>query len=201
MEHTQMTRVIRRHASKSGHIRTCDLVKAGIPRIALTRMVRSGEIERIARGVYVLPGGKVTENHSLAEIAGRVPEGVVCLLSALRFHGITTQNPSEVYLMIPSGTRTPREGRTRFRVFRAGGASLREGIIETRIEGVNVRISDVAKTVADCFKYRNKIGLDVAMEALTECRRRRLCPMDDLWRFAKICRVANVMRPYLEMAG
>lgn len=196
-----MIRIIKRHASKGGSIRTCDLVKAGIRRIGLTRLVRSGEIERIARGVYVLPGGKVTENHALAEIADRVPEGVVCLLSALRFHGITTQNPSEVYLMIPSGTRTPREGRTRIRVFRAGGASLREGIVEVRIEGVNVRIYDVAKTVVDCFKYRNKIGLDVAMEALTECRRKRLCSMDDLWRIARICRVANVMRPYLEMAG
>lgn len=196
-----MIRIIKRQASKGGSIRTCDLVKAGIPRIGLTRLVRSGEIERIARGVYVLPGGKVTENHALAEIAGRVPEGVVCLLSALRFHGITTQNPSEVYLMIPSGTRTPREGRTRIRVFRAGGASLREGIIEARIDDVTVKIYGVAKTVVDCFKYRNKIGLDVAMEALTECRRKRLCSMDDLGRIARVCRVANVMRPYLEMAG
>jgi predicted transcriptional regulator of viral defense system len=140
----------------------------------------------------------VTEFHSLEEACKRVPHGIVCLLSALRFHGLTTQAPFEVWLAIDRKARLPRLGALPLRIVRFSGRALKEGVEEHRIEGVPVKTYNPAKTVADCFKYRNKIGLDVALEALRDCRRQRKCTNDELWRYAKVCRVANVMRPYME---
>ncbi|MEK6653874.1 MAG: transcriptional regulator, partial [Thermodesulfobacteriota bacterium] len=140
----------------------------------------------------------LTENRSVAEAGKKVPGGVVCLLSALRLHGLTTQSPFEVWMAIDRKARLPKSDSPKLRVVRYSGEALTAGVEIRRIEHVPVRVYGVAKTVADCFKYRNKIGLDVALEALRESRRERACTMDEIWRYAKICRVANVMRPYLE---
>jgi predicted transcriptional regulator of viral defense system len=127
-----------------------------------------------------------------------VPRGVICLLSALRFHNLTTQNPFEVWMAIPHKAWRPKGEGVRLRLMHLSGHALTSGVEEHRIEGVPVRVFNPAKTVADCFKFRNKIGLDVALEALRDYRRKHRSGMDELWRFAKVCRVTAVMRPYLE---
>ncbi|MBI5613100.1 MAG: AbiEi antitoxin N-terminal domain-containing protein [Gammaproteobacteria bacterium] len=175
-----------------------ELAAAGIHRQVLSRLVESGEIERVARGVYRLPEHPLTENYGLAMVGAVVPHGVICLLSALQFHGIGTQLPSEVWIAIDRRARRPALKYPPLRVVRYSGAALTEGVESHRVEGQTVRVYNVAKTVADCFKYRNKIGLDVALEALREARRAKQASADALWRYAKINRVANVMRPYLE---
>ena len=181
-----------------GLIRPCDLIPMGISRVSLTRAVRHGQLERVGRGLYGLPGRKVSAHGSLAEVARRVPRGVVCLLSALRFHGLTTQAPFEVWLAIENKSLAPKLDYPPLRIVRFSGAALTEGVEEHVVDGVTVRVTGVAKTVADCFKYRNKIGLDVAMEALREAWHEKRMTSNDIWRYAKVCRVANVMRPYLE---
>jgi len=185
-------------ARSRGLIRPCDLAPQGIPRVSLTRAVRRGQLERVGRGLYGLPGREVSAHGSLAEVASRVPKGVVCLLSALRFHGLTTQAPFEVWLAIENKAIKPKLDYPVLRIVRFSGAALTEGIEEHFVDGVNVRVTGVAKTVADCFKYRNKIGLDVALEALREGWHEKRMTSDDIWRYAKVCRVANVMRPYLD---
>jgi predicted transcriptional regulator of viral defense system len=183
---------------EAGVLRPRDLDRYGIPRTYLSRLCSGGQLQRIVRGLYVLPGSRVTEHHSLAEVCKRVPNGVVCLLSALRFHELTTQAPFEVWLAIGEKAWRPRLAYPTLRIVHFSKAALGSGVEEHRIEGVMVHVYSPAKTVADCFKYRNKIGLDVAIEALKECWRARRCTMDDLWHYAGICRVHNVMRPYLE---
>lgn len=179
-------------------LRARDLGEQSIPTAVLGRLVSAGKLERVGRGVYSLPGRPITEFHTLAEVALRAPQGVICLLSALRLHGIGTQAPFEVWLAIPKNLPLPRFDQPALRAVRMSGAALTEGIEEHTIEGVNVRIFSAAKTVADCFKYRNKIGIDVALEALREGWAQKKFRMDDLWRYATIDRVANVIRPYLE---
>lgn len=181
-----------------GLLRPCDLTAQGIPRVSLTRAVRRGQLERVGRGLYGLPGRQVSEHGSLAEVARRVPKGVVCLLSALRFHGLTTQAPFEVWLAIENKALAPQLDYPKLRIVRFSGAALTEGVEDHVVDGVTVRVTGVAKTVADCFKYRNKIGLDVALEALRDAWHAKRMTGDDLWHFAKVCRVANVMRPYLD---
>jgi predicted transcriptional regulator of viral defense system len=185
-------------ARSQGLIRPCDLAPLGIPRVSLTRAVRRGQLERVGRGLYGLPGREVSAHGSLAEVACRVPKGVVCLLSALRFHGLTTQAPFEVWLAIENKSLAPKLDFPPLRIVRFSGDALTEGVEEHVVDGVTIRITGVAKTVADCFKYRNKIGLDVALEALREAWQEKRMTSDDIWRSAKICRVANVMRPYLD---
>lgn len=180
-------------------LRARDLVEYGIPTIALTRLVSAGKLERITRGVYSLPNQSINEHRSLAEAAIRVPRGVVCLLSALRVHDIDTQAPFEVWMAIPHHMLPPRIDQPALRVVRMSGLALTEGIDEISIDGVTVPVFNPAKTIADCFKYRNKIGLDVALEALREGWTMRKMTMDELWHYATIDRVANVMHPYLEM--
>jgi predicted transcriptional regulator of viral defense system len=181
-----------------GMIRPRDLDEHCIPHKTLWRLYKHGEIVRVGRGLYQLPGAKVTEHHSLTEVSKRIPHGVVCLLSALRFHGISTQSPFEVWLAIDRKAHRPKKTGLPVRIVYFSGESLTKGVEYHRIEGVPVKVYNPAKTVADCFKYRNKIGLDVAMEALKDCWRTRKCTMDDLWLYAGICRVANIMRPYME---
>jgi predicted transcriptional regulator of viral defense system len=134
----------------------------------------------------------------MAEVARRHPQAVVCLLSALRLHGLTTQSPFELWLAIPNKSRAPKIDYPPLRIVRFSGVGLTDGVEEHRIDGVAVRVTSVARTVADCFKFRNKIGLDVALEALREALAERRVTMDELWRCAVQCRVANVMRPYME---
>lgn len=179
-------------------LRARDLSDQSLPTSVLTRLVAAGKLERVARGVYSLPGGALSEHRSLAEVALRVPQGVVCLLSALRVHGIGTQAPFEVWLAIPHNSPTPRLDQPALRAVRMSGPALSEGIEPMQIDGVQVPVFNAAKTVADCFKYRNKIGLDVALEALRDGWSQRKLTMDTLWHYATIDRIANVMRPYLE---
>ncbi len=197
MDRSQTQRVLDL-LSDDGVLRPRDLAQHGIPRTYLQRLVRRGEVERVGRGLYMLPGADVTEHHSLVEACKRVPCGVVCLLSALRFHGLTTQNPWEVWLAVGRSAWRPRGATVALRVVHLSPSSFDAGIEEHRIEGVPLRVYSAAKTVADCFKFRNKVGLDVALEALRDYRRNYRAGMDDLWRFAKICRVTTVLRPYLE---
>lgn len=175
-----------------------DLAAAGIHRQVLTRLVATGELERIARGLYRSPEHAPTEHHSLAVVGAVVPQGIVCLLTALQFHGIGTQLPSEVWLAIDRRARRPALRYPPLRIVRYSGSALTEGVELHRIEGRAVRVYGVAKTLADCFKYRNKIGLDVALEALRDAWRARRFSMDELDRYAAICRVQRVMRPYIE---
>jgi predicted transcriptional regulator of viral defense system len=155
-------------------------------------------IDRIARGQYQRAGMSVTENHALAIAAQAVPRGVICLLSALSFHGIETQLPFEVWIAVERGSRAPSLRYPPLRVARFSGPAFDEGIETRRIEGRPVRIYSIAKTVADLFKFRAKIGLDVAMEALREVWRERLATIDEIDHYARICRVERVMRPYME---
>jgi predicted transcriptional regulator of viral defense system len=171
----------------------------GISREYLRKLNEQGLVQRVGYGLYSLADFEPTEHRTIVEACKRVPHGVVCLLSALRFHDLTTQLPFEIWLAIDRKAWRPRESSIPLRIVRFSGPALEAGVEEHEIEGVRVRVYNFAKTVADCFKYRNKIGLDVAMEALREGWRERRFTMDELWRYGKICRVANVMRPYLEM--
>lgn len=184
--------------AKSSVFRTHDLEAKGVSRPTITKLASKGVLHRVGRGLYVKANADIGENHTLAEIGRRVPNGIVCLLSALRFHNLTTQSPHEIWIAINRKAWNPKVDYLHLRVVRFSGAAFSEGWQRHVIEGVPVRIYNPAKTVADCFKYRNKIGLDVAIEALREAWRRRACNMSELTRFARICRVSNVMRPYLE---
>jgi len=195
---TTKTEKVLELVSNTGILRPRDLDPYNIPRTYLSRLCKAGKLQRIARGLYVLPDSGVTEHHSLAEVCKRVPKGVVCLLSALRFHELTTQGPFEVWLAIGEKAWRPRIEYPPLRILRFSRPTLDAGLVEHQVEGVTVQVFTPAKTVADCFKYRNKIGLDVAIEALRECLRSRRCSVDDIWHYAGICRVRNVMRPYLE---
>jgi predicted transcriptional regulator of viral defense system len=182
-------------------LRPKDLKPYGLDPILLRRLQAAGRLERRARGIYVPTDGQFSEQQMLAETATRVPHGVVCLLSALRFHDLTTQNPTEIWLAIEHHARIPREPEIPLRIVHFSGAALTRGVEVHKIDGVPVRIYDAAKTVADCFKFRNKIGVDIAIEALRDYLRRRNRNIDALWRYADIDRVQTVMRPYLETAA
>lgn len=197
MTHTQADRVLQL-VREAGVLRSRDLARHGIAREYLTRLTHAGMLERAGRGLYVLANAELTEHHSLAEAAKRMPSGIICLLSALRFHDLTTQAPFEIWMALDPATRRPRPSSPPLRIVRFSGRALTEGIEEHTIEDVHVRVFNPAKTVADCFKYRNKIGLDVALEALRETWRAHRATMDALWHYAEVCRVATVMRPYLE---
>lgn len=179
-------------------LRPRDLQPYGLDPILLRRLHAAGRLERRARGIYVPTNGKFSEQQMLAEAAIRISHGVVCLLSALRFHDLTTQNPTEIWLAIDHHARTPREPELPLRIVRFSGLALTAGVEIHKIDGASVRIYDAAKTVADCFKFRNKIGVDVAVEALRDYVRRRNRNIDALWRYAGINRLQTVMRPYLE---
>jgi len=195
---TPTTEKILRLARRKGILRGRDLAEYGIHPEYLRRLCAAGVLERSGRGLYRLPGGDYSANVTLVEAARRVPHGVICLLSALRVHEIGTQLPHEVWMMIERRAAMPRIEYPSMRFFRASGEAFTEGVERRRIDRAEVAIYNVAKTVADCFKYRNKVGLDVAMEALRDCLRNRRATVDELWKYARICRVERVMRPYLE---
>jgi len=187
-----------RFVQKMGLIRPVDLEARGLSRVELYQLVKEGAVEREGRGLYVAARHGHTAEHSLAQVAKRVPAGVICLLTALRFHELTTQSPSEVWVALPIKARKPALEYPRLRVARFSGEALTQGIEHHTIEGVEVAIYSPAKTVADCFKYRNKIGIDVAVEALRDFTRRHRGGANDLARFARICRVSRIMQPYLD---
>lgn len=180
-------------------IRARDVAAQGIHTGALTRLTRAGALEKVSAGRYRLATPDVTESHSLVLACGIVPSSVVCLLTALLFHSLGTQLPREVWLAVPRGTRIPSVAYPPIRVTRIAPALFDLGIEEHHIEGGAVRVYGVARTVVDCFRFRNKVGLDVAMEALIEARRSRRLDMNEVDRLAKALRVDRVMRPYLEM--
>jgi predicted transcriptional regulator of viral defense system len=185
-------------ARKQGVLRSRDATEHGISTKYLTLLEREGQLERIERGIYVPVDAEPSDRHTLAEAAKRVPRGVICLLSALRFHEITTQQPFEIWMALEEKAWQPQVTYPPMRFVRFSGEAWAYGVEEHPVEGVPVRVYGPAKTVADCFKYRNKIGLDVALEALRDTWRQRRASMDELWRAAGVCRVQRVMQPYLE---
>lgn len=185
-------------ARTKGIIRAEDLEAVGISRNYLYRMHREGLLEKSAVGLYTLPEAPVTENSFLAEVAKRLPQAVVCLISALSYHGITTQIPHEIWLTIPRGSWRPDVEYPPLNLTYVSGPAYSFGIQEHVINGVAVKIYSPAKTIADCFKFRNKVGLDVAIEAIREAWRSRKVTMDELIEAAGVDRVSKIMRPYLE---
>ena len=185
-------------ARQKGLLRASDLDAIEAPRVVLTRLIEGGLLERVSRGLYRLPSHPGSEHEGLATVAAKVPQAVFCLLTALQFHEPTTQLPRQVWIAMPRGSHVPRLDYPPIKMVQMTGAVYTAGIEEHLRDGVTLRVYSAAKTVADCFKHRNKIGLDVALEALKDARAKRMASADDLWRYAKVCRVANVMRPYLE---
>ena len=179
-------------------IRSKDLNGLGIPRNYLPRLVRRGLLQRVGWGLYSSANSRVTEHLSLLEATHKVPKGIICLLSALSFHGFTTQSPSEVWMAIDVKAWAPTISSARIRIVRFSGEALHFGRREYAVKGGKLNVYTPAKTVADCFKFRHKIGTDVAIEALKECYRLKKASVDDLWAAATVCRVANIMRPYME---
>lgn len=193
--HAQRIAALLRHQAL---LRPSDLRAIGVPRVVLTRMTAAGQLERVGRGLYRLPEAAVTEHESLVTVARRAPQAVFCLLTALQFHELTTQLPRQVWIAMPRGSHVPKLAWPPLRMIQMTPSSYAAGIETVERDGVPLRVYAVAKTVADCFKHRNRVGLDVALEALREARAKRKASAADLWRYATICRVANVMRPYLE---
>jgi len=185
-------------AAEKGILRARDLDAHDIPREYLRRLTERGDLVRLGRGLYQRADHDVTAQHSLAEAAKRVPKGVICLLSALRVHGLTTQNPFDVWMAIGHKDREPMVDYLSLRVVRMSGAARTEGVEDHEIEGVSVPVYGPAKTVADCFKFRTTVGTDVAIEALRDFHRKRAGTMDELWHYADICRVRTVIKPYME---
>jgi predicted transcriptional regulator of viral defense system len=195
---TSQTDLILTLARINGLLRTRDVDSAGAPRSALARLEHDGRLVRLGRGLYSLPDRAGSEHDGLAQVSAKSSTGVICLISALRFHELTTQQSSDIWLAIPHKAHFPRIDYPPLRIVRMSGEAMTQGIDEHDVAGTTVRVFCIAKTVADCFKFRNKIGLDVALEALQDAWRSRRVNMDELWRYAEICRVANVMRPYIE---
>ncbi len=187
------------HASRLGVFRARDMVMAGYSREYLRRLVSKRVVRQLGRGLYASADFDGDQNQSLVEAAKRVPRGVVCLVSALRFHEIGTQSPHQVWLALPRGSNRPRGMNLPMRFCQFSGAAYTFGIKEHALTGGTVRVYSPAKTVADCFKYRQKYGLDVALEALREGWRAKKFTMKDLSAAATVCRVSRIMQPYLEM--
>jgi predicted transcriptional regulator of viral defense system len=175
---------------------TQNLEQQGYSRTAIGRMVKRGQLERVARGVYINPNQSTSAHQHLAEIALRIPKAAVCLISALEYHQLTTQMPFETWLAVPTATRVPKIAGIRVHHFQA--KHFHKGLETHQIDGVAVRIYSPARTIADCFKFRNQIGLDVALEALKQALTQKRFTRDQLWQMARVCRVQNVITPYLE---
>jgi predicted transcriptional regulator of viral defense system len=181
-----------------GMLRLKDFVAEGIGSETLARLVREEAVVRPSRGLYQLPDVQVEAAHALAEAAVLVPKGVVCLTSALQYHELTLQMPSAVWMAIDRTAWRPKIDYPPIRFVRFTRIALTEGVERHRIDSIDVPITDPARTIVDCFRYRNKIGLDVAMEGLREGLRRSRCSSDQLWHYARKARVWSIMRPYVE---
>jgi predicted transcriptional regulator of viral defense system len=184
--------------AKRGPIRARDLEGAGIPRAYLSRLTERGLLEQVDRGLYQLADGQVTELHSIAQVAARVPQATVCLLSALQLHGLTTEAPHAVWIMIDRHGRMPKLAYSKLEVVRASGDAREQGLATRTVEGVRVSVTTPAKTVADCFRYRSHVGLDVALAALRDYLRKHRNGIDALVISAKADRIYPLVRPYLE---
>ncbi|MEI6873624.1 MAG: type IV toxin-antitoxin system AbiEi family antitoxin domain-containing protein [Spirochaetota bacterium] len=178
--------------------RSKDLEAAGIARVELTRAVAAGTIKRLSRGVYSLADFRESEHGALALVAEKAPESIICLLSALSYHDLTTQAPFEVWIALASKAWIPKMAYPSLRITRFGGESLAYGVMTELIDGVVVKVTTIEKTITDCFKYRTKVGLDVALEALREAGRVGRLDRDALWACAKVDRVTTVILPYME---
>lgn len=185
-------------AGQKGLLRASDLDAIEAPRVVLTRLAAAGLLDRVGRGLYRLPSHQGSEHEGLATIATRVPQAVFCLLTALQFHNSKIQLPRQIWIAMPRGSHAPRIDYPPIKMVQMAGDVYTTGVEAHLRDGVKLRVYGVAKTVVDCFKHRNKIGLDVALEALKDVHATRKASADELWRYASICRVANVMRPYLE---
>lgn len=183
---------------RKGVLRPHELGEMGYPRTTLSRLVKKGVLDRVSRGLYRPVDADFTERQTLAEVAKTNPKAVVCLLSALLFHDLTTQLPRKTWLAVENKSWAPRQGPTRLEVVWLTGKAFSEGVEAHNVGGVPVRVYNPAKTVADCFKFRNRIGNDVAVEALRETLRERKATPAEIMRYAKICRVESVIRPYME---
>ncbi|MDB4534742.1 type IV toxin-antitoxin system AbiEi family antitoxin domain-containing protein, partial [Vicingaceae bacterium] len=173
---------------KKGVLRPRELDSLGISRVYLNKLYSQGILDRPSRGLYTLPSGSTDENQTVIEACKLIPHGTICLLSALRFHDLTTQSPFEIWMAIDVKARHPKIDYPPVRMVRFSGKALTFGVQKQRINGVIVPVYSPAKTVADCFKYRNKIGLDVAIEALRDCRKQKKATNDEIWKAAKVCR-------------
>jgi len=189
---------IRQFRARGGLLRTAEALRLGIHPRTLYQLRDEGRIEAISRGVYRLADLPPLSHPDLVTVALRVPNGVVCLISALAFHEITTEVPHEVQIALPRGTKSPRLAHPPLRVFRFSEPGLSLGVQTVKLDGIDVRIYDPAKTVVDCFRYRNKLGVDVAIEALKLCIERKVARPADLLRYARTCRAERVMLPYVE---
>lgn len=179
-------------------LRASDVRAQGLSAQLLIKLHKTGKLQRPVRGLYSLANDEVTQHHSLMEVCQRVPKAVICLLSALQFHEIGTQQPHEVWIALPEATQTPAVDYPPLRIARLRGEAYAAGILIMTEFGAPIRVYSVAKTVTDCFKFRNKIGLDVALEALKDAWTKRKLTMDEVTYFARINRVERVMQPYLE---
>jgi len=187
-----------RLSAHMGAFRMADARAQGIHPETVYRLVRRGEVERVGRDLYRAVGAMVTEYHGLVLATMAVPTGVVCLLSALSFHGLTTQLPFEVWMALDRRAAAPRGPAVQVRLMRFSGAPLELGVEAHELEGVSVRVYSAAKTAVDCFRYRNLVGMDVAIEALRDCLEQRKSSPDELWPLAQACHIGSVMRPYIE---
>jgi predicted transcriptional regulator of viral defense system len=197
-QHDTHTQRILDLLAHKGLLRPSDLDATGASRAVLARMTAAGLLEKVDRGLYRLPDQDLSENESLITIATKVPQAVFCLLTALQFHGLTTQLPHQIWIAMPRGSHVPKIDYPPLKMIQVTGDAYTAGIEIFHSDGVPLQVYGVARTVVDCFKHRNKIGIDVALEALRDARAQKKASADDLWRYAKLCRVANVMRPYLE---
>jgi len=186
-------------AAKIGLLRPRDLEEAGLSRRQVYLLCQSGQLLRVGRGLYVPADTSPGEHHTLTVVAKRVPAAIVCLLTALSFHELTTQLSPAIWIGISSRAREPRMKDIKIRVVRFSGDGLTEGVEEHSIDGVVVRVTNPARTVVDCFKYRNKIGRDVAVEALRDAMEQEKATLGEIIRIAEIRRVGRVMQPYLEL--
>lgn len=184
--------------AKGGVFRAKELAPLGIARYRLRDLTASGELKQIGRGLYMSSEAEITENQSLVEVAAKCPKAVFCLLTALRFHDLTTENPESIYMLLPKGWQRPSIPGTMLDVFRASGASYLQGVEEHVFSGVKLKITCPAKTVADCFKFRSSVGVPLAVSALREVWRKKMATPDALWQYAEMCRMTRVMRPYFE---
>lgn len=185
-------------ARENGIVKTSHLLKMGISRTTVARLVSENKLEKLAPGLYCLPDTEFSEKESLIVISNLVPQAVFCLLTALQLHEITTQLPRKVWFAMPKGSHVPKIKHPPIKMILYSELAYQEGIEIIQSDKFNLKVYNPAKTIADCFKHRNRIGIDIAIEALKEAYAKNKVTIDELWHYAKICRVSNVMRPYLE---